>query len=99
MDLYTARKLHSAIKDYLFIYSKCFLYVSMSARHRETLIFTSSFTPINNFSIIVHFAILQSNAGKPLPYTSIPIRYGILFPHVLSSYKVLKYFPYRDPVI
>ncbi len=99
MDLYTARKLHSAIQEYLFIYGKCFLYVNMSARHRETLIFTSAFTPINNFGIIVHFAILQSNAGKPLPYNFMPIRYGILFHHVSSSYKVLKYFPYRDPVI
>lgn len=93
MDLYTARKLHSAIKEYLFIYSQCFLYVGMSACHRETLIFTSAFTPINNFSIIVHFAILQSNAGKPLPYNFMPIRYGILFRHMRSSYKALRYFP------
>lgn len=96
MDLHTARKLHKGIKAYLAVYSKCFLWENMSARPRETLIFTSAFTPISNLSIIVHFAILQSNAGKPLPHNFMPIRYGILFHHVRSSYKVFKYFPYPN---
>lgn len=100
MDLYTARKLHSAIKAYLFIYSKCFLYENMSARVHDIIIFASSYTPTNKSCVTIYFAVLSIVPNVSLKHQLSKVTHcSCMCRYDRTAYKVLRYFTYRHPVI